>query len=179
MSRARSIVRSSAPAREVASALRGHVRSLDRSLAVSRVDTMDRLVADSVAEPRFAMLLIGSFAALALTLTLVGLYATLAYLVAQQRREIGIRLAIGATRRDVAALVLRQGAALIAVGVAAGTLAALATSRLASSFLVELGGVDLAMLGSAAVLLTLASLAAVLVPARRAAAVEPLVALRA
>ena len=120
---------------------------------------MDALVADSVAQPRFSRLLIGSFAALASTSTLVGLYATVAYLVAQRRCEIGIRLAMGANRGDIRRMVLRQGAGLIAAGVAVGAVGALATSRLAP-------------------LLTIASLAAVLVPAQRAAAVEPGIALR-
>jgi len=172
------IVRSGQASADVASALRRHVLALDPTLAVSRIDTMDALLADSVAQPRFAMLLIGTFAAVASTLTLVGLYATLAYLVAQRRREIGIRLAIGATRRDIRGLVVRQGAALVAIGVAAGMLGSVVTFRLASAFLVELGSPDLAVRVGAAALLSAASLFAVLVPATRAARVEPLTALR-
>jgi len=173
------IVRSAAAPGDVAVAIRRHVAALDPALAIGRIDTMDALVADSVAQPRFSMLLIGSFAALASTLTIVGLYATVAYLVAQRRREIGIRLAMGATRGDIRRMVLRQSAALIAAGIAVGAVGSLLTSRLASALLVDLGSVDPVLIAMAAALLTIASLAAVLVPARRAASVEPFMALRA
>jgi putative ABC transport system permease protein len=172
------IVRSASAAADVGAAIRRQVRALDATLAVSRIDTMDALLADSVAEPRFSMLLIGAFAALASALTLVGLYATLAYLVAQRRREIGIRLAMGATRRDIRTLVLRQGALLVAIGIAAGILGSVATSRLASALVVELGAPDPVVRAAAAALLTVAAFAAVLIPANRASRVEPLIALR-
>jgi putative ABC transport system permease protein len=173
------ILRSAAAPADVAAAIRRHVLALDPALAVARIDTMDALVADSVAQPRFSMLLIGSFAALASTLTLVGLYATVAYLAAQRRREIGIRLAMGATGSDIRRMVLRQGAALVAAGIAIGAVGSVLSSRLASALLVDLGSLDPLLVGVAAALLTIASLAAVLVPAQRAAAVEPLMALRA
>jgi putative ABC transport system permease protein len=173
------IVRSAAAPADVAAAIRRHVLALDPALAIARIDTMDALVADSVAQPRFSMLLIGSFAALASTLTLIGLYATVAYLVAQRRREIGIRLAIGATRGDIGRMVLRQGATLVAAGIAMGAVGSLLTSRLASALLVNVGSADPILVGMAAALLTVASLTAVLVPTRRAAAVEPSTALRA
>jgi putative ABC transport system permease protein len=173
------IVRSTAGTAEIASAIRRHVQALDPTLAPSRVERMEALLTDSVAQPRFAMLLIGSFAALALTLTLVGLYGTLAYLVTQRRREIGIRLAVGATRREIRQMVLRQGAALIAIGIPLGLFASLFTSRLASVLLLEVRPADPLLLAAIAVLLTLASLAAILIPAIRAARIEPLVALRA
>jgi ABC-type antimicrobial peptide transport system permease subunit len=140
---------------------------------------METLLADSVAQPRFATLLIGSFAGLALTLTLVGLYGTLAYLVSQRQREFGIRLAMGATRGGIRRMVFRQGLALIACGLPAGIVLSLFTSRFASAFLVNVQGADPLLLAGVAALLTLTSLAAMLGPARRAANVEPLAALRA
>ncbi len=167
------IVKSAATPLDVASAIRRHVQALDPTLAVSRIDQMEALLADSVAQPRFSMLLIGSFAAFALVLTLVGLYGTLAYLVSQRRREIGIRLAVGATRRDIRHMVLRQGGALIAIGIPLGLFLSLFTSRVASTLLPEVRTVDLRLLAFVAGLLALASFAAVLIPAIRAARVDP------
>ncbi len=173
------VVRSASPSADVGAAIRGHVQALDPALAIARIDRMDALMADSVAQPRFAMVLIGSFASLALILTLVGVYGTLAYIVAQRRREIGIRLAIGARRRDIRKMVLRQGAALIAIGIPLGLVVSLFTSRLARAVVVDVQPANPLVLVSVAVLLATASFIAVLVPANRAARVEPLDALRA
>ena len=163
---------------DVASAIRRHVQALDPGLAPGRIERMDALLADSVAQPRFATLLIGSFAGLGLTLTLVGLYGTLAYLVSQRRREFGIRVAMGATRGGIRRMVFRQGLVLIACGLPAGIVLSLFTSRFASAFLVNVQESDPLMLAGVATLLTITSLAAMLGPAQRAASVEPLVALR-
>ena len=173
------IAKSAGTPADVAAIVRREVQALDPGLAVSRIERMDALLSDSVAQPRFAMLLIGSFAGLAAVLTLLGLYGTLAYLVSQRRREIGIRLAVGATRGDIRSMVVRQGAALIAIGIPAGLLASLFTSRLASALLVDVGPVDQLTLAGVSALLTVAAFAAVLVPAGQAARVQPLVALRA
>jgi putative ABC transport system permease protein len=173
------VLRSALPVADVAAAIRSHVQALDPALAIGRIDRMEALMADSVAQPRFAMVLIGSFASLALILTLVGLYGTLAYLVAQRRREIGIRLAVGASRRDIRQMVLRQGATLIAIGIPLGLGASLFTSRLATAVIVGVRPADPLVLAGVTVLLTVASLAAVFVPASRAARIEPLEALRA
>jgi putative ABC transport system permease protein len=140
---------------------------------------MEALLADSVAQPRFATLLIGSFAGLALALTLVGLYGTLAYLVSQRQREFGIRLAMGATGGGIRRMVFRQGLTLIACGVPAGVVLSLFTSRAASAVLLNVQGPDSMVLTGVAALLTVTSLVAMLGPARRAANVEPLAALRA
>jgi putative ABC transport system permease protein len=172
------IVRSAAVPGDVASAIRRHAQALDPALAVSRMVQMETLLADSVAQPRFSMLLIGSFSLMAVVLTLVGLYGTLAYLVSRRRREIGIRLAVGATPAAIRHLVLRQGVVLIAVGIPIGLLASRFTSRLASSLLVQIDPSDPPVLASVAVALTVAALAAVLVPAIRASRVEPLTTLR-
>jgi putative ABC transport system permease protein len=173
------IVKAAMPPGEVASTIRRHLQTLDPVLAPGRTERMEALLADSVAQPRFAMLLIGSFAGLALTLTLVGLYGTLAYLVSQRQREFGIRLAMGATRGCIRRMVFRQGLALIACGVPAGIVLSLFTSRFAAAFLLNVQGSDPMVLAGVAALLTVTSLAAMLGPAQRAAGVEPLAALRA
>lgn len=173
------VVRSSVPPGEIASAIRRHVQALDPSLAVARTDTLEGLLSNSVAQPRFAMLLIASFAGLALLLTLVGLYGTLAYLVSQRQREFGIRLAVGATRGTLRRMVLRQGLVLVAIGVPLGLIASLFTTRLGSALLLEVPRADPLVMAGVAALLTLTSLAAMLGPAHRAARADPLAAIRA
>lgn len=172
------IVRSGMQATDVASTIRRHVQALDGTLAPGRTEPMERLVADSVAEPRFLMLLISSFAGFALTLTLVGVYGTVAYVVLQRQREFGIRIAMGATRGTIRRMVLVQGLAVIACGVPAGVLLSLFTSRLASALLLNLHGPDPLVLAAILALVALTSIAAMLRPAHRAACVEPLTALR-
>jgi len=173
------IVKSVAPPREIASLIRRHVQALQPGMAPGRTERMEALLADAVAQPRFAMLLIGSFAGLALTLTLVGLYGTLAYLVSQRRREFGIRLAMGATRGAIRRIVFRQGLALISVGIPAGAVLSLFTSRFASALLLNVQGSDPMVLAGVATLVTATALAAMVGPSQRAAGVEPLAALRA
>ena len=173
------IVKAAVPPGEVASTIRRQVQALDPELAPGRTERMEALVADSVAEPRFAMLLIGSFAGLALALTLVGLYGTLAFLVSQRQREFGIRLAMGATRGGIRRMVFWQGLALIGCGIPAGIVVSLFTSRVASAFLLNVPGSDPLVLAGVAALLIVTSLTAMLGPAQRAAGVEPVAALRA
>jgi putative ABC transport system permease protein len=173
------IVKAAVPSAEIASTLRRQVQGLDPMLAVGPTETMDALLVDSVAEPRFAMLLIGSFAGLALMLTLVGVYGTLSYLVSQRQREFGIRLAMGATRGAIRRMVFRQGLALVALGIPLGAILSLFTSRFASAVLLDIRANDPVVTVSVAVLLAVTSLVAMLVPAQRAAGVEPVVALRA
>jgi putative ABC transport system permease protein len=173
------IVKSSAATADVGTAIRRHVLALDPALAISRTEQMAALVADSVAEPRFSMLLIGSFACLAAMLTLIGLYGTLAYMVSERRREFGIRLALGATAGDIRRMVLRQGAAIVAIGTPIGLGASLFTSRLASALVSDLRPPDAVVLAFVAGLLASLSLVATLIPAQRAARIEPLVAIRA
>jgi putative ABC transport system permease protein len=173
------VVKAGVPPGEIASTIRRHLQALDPALAPGRTERMEALLADAVAQPRFAMVLIGSFAGLALTLTLVGLYGTLAYLVSKRQREFGIRLAMGATRAGIRRMVFRQGLAMIACGVSAGVFLSLFTSRFAEAFLLDLQGTDPLLLAAVAALVTMTSLAAMVGPAQRAAGVEPLAALRA
>ncbi len=173
------IVKAAVPPADVTSTIRRQLQTLDSALAPGRTDRMEGLLADSVAQPRFAMLLIGSFAGFALTLTLVGLYATLAFLVSQRQREFGIRLAMGATRGSIRSLVFRQGLALIAYGVPLGCVLSLFTSRFAAALLLNLERADSVALAGMAGLVTMTSFVAMLGPAQRAASVDPLIALRA
>ena len=139
---------------------------------------MDELVRDSVARARFTMLLLSCFAGLALVLACVGIYGVIAYSVAQRTREIGIRLALGAQRRDVVRLVLGQGGRLAVTGVAVGLAAALALTRFLSALLYGIGASDPSTLIGVSVLLLLVALVACYIPARRAMRVDPIVALR-
>ena len=134
---------------------------------------------ESIAGPRFTMLLLAVFTGLALVLAAVGLYGVLAYAVTQRTREIGVRMALGARPAQALLLVARESLAVVGAGVVLGGLAALASARMISGLLFGIGPADpLALLGAAAVLGTV-SLVATLLPARRAALVDPAVALRA
>jgi putative ABC transport system permease protein len=172
------VIRSSASMSDIAGTLRGTVASLDPALPIARVERMESLLADSVAQPRFAMLLIGSFAGMALVLTMVGLHGTLAYLVARRRREFGIRVAMGATRRDIGRLVVRQAAVLAAAGIPLGLLATRIAWPFVSQYLFDGRPVDPVIVTGVSAFLGMSSVGAALVPARRAAGVEPVVALR-
>jgi predicted permease len=152
--------------------------SLDSQIPVSDVRTMDELMAVSLAQQRFNMLLLGLFAALALILAAVGIYGAMAYAVSQRTHEIGIRTALGAQRRDVLRLVMRDGAKIALFGVVIGIAGALALTRLMASLLFEVKPTDPATFAAVAVLLALVALTACYIPARRALRVDPIVALR-
>jgi putative ABC transport system permease protein len=139
---------------------------------------MEDLMAVSLAQQRFNMLLLALFAALALILAGVGIYGLMAYSVSQRTHEIGVRLAIGAQRRDVLRLVLRDGAKLTLLGIAIGIIAALALTRLMASLLFEVTPTDPTTFAAVAILLAIAAFAACYIPARRATRVDPMVALR-
>jgi putative ABC transport system permease protein len=171
-------VRTDGDPASLAAAVRGAIGSVDRDLPVYRVTTMERLVADSLAQRRFSMLLLGVFAALALALAVLGLYGVMSYTVAQRTHEIGIRMALGAQGRDVLRMVLGQGMVLVAVGVVLGLGGALALTRVMSSLLFGVSATDPTTYSVIAALLALVALAASYVPARRATKVDPMVALR-
>lgn len=152
--------------------------SLDSQLPVSDVLPMDELLGMSLAQQRFNMLLLGLFAALALILAAVGIYGTMAYAVNQRTHEIGIRTALGAQRRDVLRLVMRDGTKIALFGIASGIAGALALTRLMASLLFEVKPTDPTTFADVAILLALVALAACYIPARRAMRVDPMVALR-
>jgi ABC-type antimicrobial peptide transport system permease subunit len=136
------------------------------------------MISDSMASRRFSMILLVAFAVLALLLASVGIYGVVAYIAGQRTNEIGIRLALGAHRRDILLLILGRGGKLAGLGVAIGLAAALGLTRLMASLLYGVGATDPATFAIVAVLLTVVGLAACYIPARRAAKVDPMVALR-
>jgi ABC-type antimicrobial peptide transport system permease subunit len=140
--------------------------------------TMESIIADSVAQRRFAMILLGAFAVMALVLASVGIYGVIAYVVGQRTQEIGIRIALGAQRRDVLGLVLWQGTRLALLGVAIGIAGAFALTRLMTGLLYGVGATDPATFAGLALLLIAVAMAACYLPARRAMRVDPIAALR-
>jgi len=163
---------------ELADGVRRTVRELDPTVPIYDVATTRELVERSAASRRFVMQLLAAFAGGALLLAALGIYGVVAHAVGQRTREIGIRMALGATPRDIRRLVLSSGAAVVAAGLAAGVAAALAVMRLLSSLLYEVSPRDPLALSAAAVALGAVALAAHWIPARRAAHVAPLEALR-
>jgi len=139
---------------------------------------MSQVAAESVSRRRFAMQLVGLFGILALLLAAVGIYGVIAYSVTQRTREIGIRVALGASRSAILRWVLKQGLVLTIAGVVIGLVGALALTRLLRSLLFGVGPTDIVTYGALAVLLTIVALIACYVPARRATKVDPLIALR-
>lgn len=146
--------------------------------AVSRVRTMENVKSAALARPRFELLLMTIFAGVALVLAAVGVYGVTAYSVAQRTREIGVRVAIGATRGNVAGLVLQEGALLAVVGLSAGLGGALALTRFLATLLYEIQPTDPATLASVGGFMAAVTMSAILVPLRRAVGVDPMIALR-
>ncbi len=172
-------VRTSRPTAEMIPALRAILRQASPELENANITTMDQIVEDSYGSQRLAAHLLEIFGGAALLLCLAGLYALLAYVVAQRTRELGIRIALGATRASLLGLVLRQAAAMLLVGVAAGAGLALLAGRLVRGFLYGVSAYDGWTLAGAAVLLLAGGLLAAYLPARRAAHADPMEALRA
>jgi predicted permease len=158
--------------------IKSTVWSFDRNLAISEVLTMDDVVAEANALPRFEMALFGVFAGVALMLAAVGIYGVMSYSVARRTREIGIRISLGASRADVLRLVVRQGMMLALAGSGAGIVGALLLSRLMTKLLYGVLPSDPLTFTGVAVLLTFVALTANYLPARRATRVDPIVALR-
>jgi putative ABC transport system permease protein len=159
-------------------ALRGVVAEMDRNLAVSGVSSMEEIMSQSIGQERFTLLLLGVFAALALLLSMAGIYGVMSYAVAQRTREIGVRMALGAESGGVLRLVIGQGMRLALIGVGIGLLASLALSRLMKTMLYGVSAADPLTFLLVGALLALVALVACYVPARRASQVDPMVALR-
>jgi putative ABC transport system permease protein len=155
------------------------VRELDPDLAVTKFSTLENVMSDSVAKPRFYMLLLSAFAVVALMLSTIGIYGVIAYLVGQRSREIGIRIALGATPMRVVRLVIREGVLMTVLGLAVGLAGALAVSRLMGALLFNVEATDVITYVSVTTMLALVALAASFIPALRASHVDPVVALRA
>ena len=165
--------------RALAAAIRQEISTLDRELAIQNIELMDQQVSDAVAPQRFSTLLVCAFAAVALFLASVGLYGLLAFTITQRTREIAVRLALGAERRAVMRMVVAQGAQLVAIGLTVGLIVSLGLTRFVASLLYRTNQYDLVTFLTVPAVLTAAALIACVLPAWRAARVEPLTALRA
>jgi len=172
------VIRTAADPRAVIGAVRGELRAVDPTVAVERVRTLDQVRTDSLATRVFAEQLLVGFSIVGTLLTVVGVYGVLALSVASRRREIAIRAAIGAHRRDIRNLVFGEGFRLVAGGIVVGAAGALVASRVLRSLLFEVAPTDPVTIGAAVLLFSCVSLVACWAPTRRAAAVDPLEALR-
>ncbi len=172
------LVRTAGAPLTLAESVRKAILEIDPTQPVANIRSMENALTDSMAERRFILLLLGGFAGTALLLAAIGLYGVIAFAVSQRTREIGIRMALGASRRSVLRLVLGSGMRLVGLGIVLGGAAALGLTRLLSQLLYGVEPTDPATFTSVALLLLLVSLLASLIPARRAARVDPMVALR-
>jgi len=172
------VLRSQSDPRLLLDPIRRAVHEVDRDLPIANISTMDNMVAQSIAQPRFNVLLFSLFAVLAVVLAAVGIYAVISSLVAQQRHEIGIRIALGADQGMVAGVVARQAAFLVAIGLAIGLLTALALSSVLRNLLFEVNTTDTMIFSAAPILVILAALLACAIPTYRAIRVDPMTALR-
>src|SRR5262249_38346628 len=159
-------------------AIKQKVRDIDRDVPVYNISTVEEVVASSIAKQRFTLMLLGSFALLALLLASVGIYGVIAYSVAQRTHEIGIRMALGAGRPKILGIVVTGGFKLALIGVAAGLIGSLVLTRFLSGMLYNISAHDPLTLAAVALLLILVATLACYIPARRATRVDPMVALR-
>jgi predicted permease len=172
------VLRSNVAPATLTSAIKKELRAVDPDLPIYNVRTMEDRVRDSLARRRFSMVMLGLFAFLALAIATIGIYGVMAYMVSQGTREIGIRLALGATPAHILRLVVRQGMVLAAVGVGIGLIGAFALTRLMGSLLFGVQSTDPLTFVVIAMLLAVIALLASYIPARRAARIDPMVSLR-
>jgi putative ABC transport system permease protein len=172
------VVRADGNPAQLTPAVQRVVRSIDKNLPISQVLTMEEAVAHATAQPRFEMLLLGLFGAVALVLAAVGIYGVMNYSVSRRTREIGIRMSLGASRADVLRMVVLQGAAQALVGTVVGAVGAVLLSKLMGQLLFGVKPTDPLTFAVVTVVLGLAALLAAAVPARKAMRVEPMSALR-
>jgi predicted permease len=179
LSRAMNIVlRTNTDPAALASAVNHELHEFDHDLPIYRVLSMQQRIAGSLARRRFSTTLLGVFAGLALVLATIGIYSVMAYLVNQGTRELGIRMALGATQQAILRLVVRQGMVLALFGIGVGTIAALVFSRVVSGFLFGVAATDPVTFIATALLLIVVAMCASYIPARRAARIDPMISLR-
>jgi len=172
------IVRSSSDPQYLVMAVRQELRKIDSNLAFAGIQSFDEVIASSVAQPRIVMQCVGLFAVVALLLSALGIYAVMAYSVSRRKRELGIRMALGAQRWDIVKLVLRQGMGLTLTGVLCGIVASFALTRLLVGLLFDIRATDPLTFSAAASLLVITALLACYLPARKASRSDPLAALK-
>jgi putative ABC transport system permease protein len=172
------VVRTASDPASFTPAVRNEIFSLDNQLAAFNIATMDELRSDSMSLRTFSMLLLGLFAGLALVLAAVGIYGVMSYSVTQRTHEIGIRVALGASSKDVVRLVVGQGMGLAVAGVGIGVMASLALTRVMESLLYGVSATDPVTYVVISVVLGVVAVMASVIPARRASKVDPMIALR-
>jgi len=172
------VARTSSDPKSLVASIRSELRSLDKDIPVSQVQTMEEVISGSLAQRRLSMSLLIVFAALAALLSAVGIYGVMAYIVAQRTHEIGIRMAMGAEQKDVIKMVLGDGAKLTLAGIGVGLTVAVGLTRFLQSLLYQVSATDAVTYASIALLLSVVALLASYIPARRAAKVDPMEALR-
>jgi predicted permease len=173
------VLRGSLPPAAMESALRREIHAEDSSIAISSLRTLEQVTDSALAARRFTLMIVGFFAGTALILTVAGIYSVIAFGVAQRTREIGVRLALGAKAEQIFALILREGAAIVGFGAPAGILASLVLSQLIAAQLYGVSPQDPWALAAAVLMIASIAFLACWLPARRAARVNPIVALRA
>src|SRR5262249_42067549 len=172
------VARTSGDSGQAMGSIRSSLRRLDPDLPPPKMEKVADIVTDSVRPQRFSMSVISAFAVVALMLAVIGIYGVLANVVVQQTREIGVRVALGATRNDLLWLVLRRALVMTGSGIAIGTVVALSGTRVMAGLLYEIRPTDAVAFGGSIVLLSGFVIAASLVPAWRATRIDPLLALR-
>jgi putative ABC transport system permease protein len=172
------VVRTAVPPLDVMPAVRNAVSALDSEQPITRVQTLDEMISDEYGAIRFPMILVWTFAALALLLSAVGIFGVMSYTVSRRTQEMAIRMALGADEREVLLLVLREGLEITLLGVAVGLVAALGLSRVMADYIYGVKATDPLTFAAAAAALVAVALLASYIPALRATRVDPVVALR-
>jgi len=174
----RTVVRSSLSPQSLTASIQRILANIDKNIPVTEVRTMNELMFKQLAQPRFAVTLLGAFAGLALVLTIVGSYGVMTYSVSRRTREIGVRMALGAQRASMLRMILRDAAILVLSGIAIGAIVALASSSVLQSMLYGTGARNFKVYGTVCSAVAMVGFLAAYIPARRAARVDPMVALR-